>query len=66
MSDQAARTITVEEIAARLRVCQPVVYRMLEDRQIPALRPGRKWLISRARYEQWESSFGAQPEAQIG
>lgn len=53
-----ARTITVEEITHRLRVGEMMVYRMLENRQIPALRPGRNWIISRARYEQWEATFG--------
>lgn len=55
---ESKRTITVSEIAERLGVCELIVYRMLEQRQIPALRPGRKWLISRARYSEWENTFG--------
>ncbi len=59
----SSRTISVSEIAQRLNVCEAIVYRMLEKRQIPALRPGRKWLISRVRYTEWERTFGGQAVA---
>lgn len=63
MSTVEPRTITVEEIARRLDVCEAAVYRLLTQGQIPALRLGRKWLVSRTRYEQWEASFGGQAVA---
>lgn len=54
------KTINAKEIAERLGVSLPTVYMMLEKQVIPALRPGAKrWIISRARYEQWEATFGA-------
>ncbi len=53
-----ARTIGVAEMAQRLNICEPTVYQMLKDGKIPAMRVGKRWLISRTRYEQWEASFG--------
>lgn len=52
------KTIHVREICRRLGVGEIQVYRLLDRGEIPALRPGRKWIISRSRYEQWEATFG--------
>jgi len=54
------RTIQPPEIAERLGLARITIYRMLGDGTIPAIRTpgGGKWIISRARYEKWEASFG--------
>jgi excisionase family DNA binding protein len=51
--------ITVEEIANRLDVGRLAVYAMLEQGIIPGIRFGRRWLITRYAYEQWEKTCGA-------
>ena len=51
-------TIPTKEIARRLGVSLVFVHRMLEQGEIPAIRPCRRWVISRKRYEQWEATFG--------
>jgi len=64
--------ITVQEIAGRLAMGKESVYRLLDRGEIPAIRHGRSWLISRSAYERWEQSFGsrgqgsAEPQAAPG
>ena len=55
---QSAR-ITVEDIARRLDVGRLAVYAMLEQGIIPGIRFGRRWIITRYAYEQWEKTCGA-------
>ena len=55
---QSAR-ITVEDIARRLDVGRLAVYGMLEQGIIPGIRFGRRWIIARYAYEQWEKTCGA-------
>jgi excisionase family DNA binding protein len=61
--------ITVEEIARRLAIGRLAVYALLKQGFIPAIRLGRRWIITRYAYEQWErtcgmpnAGLGAQPE----
>ena len=54
----SAGRITVEEIAVRLAIGKATVYAMLEKRIIPAIRLGRRWLVTRPSYEQWEQRCG--------
>ena len=53
--------MTVEEIARRLDIGRPAVYAMLEQGIIPAIRIGRRWIVTRHAYDQWERTCGMQP-----
>jgi excisionase family DNA binding protein len=65
--------MSVEEIAERLNIGRLAVYRMLERRIIPSIRLGRRWIITRHAYEQWERTCGtrsgtglnSQPEVMV-
>ena len=65
--------ITVEEIARRLNLGRLAVYAMLEQDIIPGIRLGRRWIVTRHAYEQWERTCGmrgqaglaAQPEVMV-
>jgi excisionase family DNA binding protein len=65
--------MTVEEIARRLDIGRLAVYAMLEQGIIPAIRLGRRWIVTRHAYEQWERTCGvrgdtglpAQPEVTV-
>jgi excisionase family DNA binding protein len=46
--------ITVLQIAERLSIGRSAVYTMLEHQIIPAIRLGRRWIITRNAYQQWE------------
>lgn len=50
--------ISVPEIKDRLGIGRQAVYAMLEQRIIPAVRLGRRWIITRYAYEQWERTCG--------
>ena len=50
--------ITVNEIAARLSIGRAAVYKMLEDHIVPGIRLGKRWLVTRHAYEQWERRCG--------
>jgi excisionase family DNA binding protein len=53
--------MTVPEIARRLSIGRLAVYAMLERGTLPAIRLGRRWIITRYAYEQWERTCGMQP-----
>jgi excisionase family DNA binding protein len=65
--------ITVPEIAKQLGIGRLAVYAMLERRIIPGIRLGRRWIVTRYAYEQWERTCGtrsgtglqAQPEVTV-
>ena len=50
--------IAVVEIADRLSIGRMAVYQLLENRIIPAVRLGRRWIVTRYAYEQWEKTCG--------
>lgn len=50
--------IKVREIAQRLEVGPLAVYAMLEQGIIPGVRVGRRWIVTRWAYEQWERNCG--------
>ena len=50
--------MTVEEIATRLDIGRLAVYTMLEQGIIPAIRLGRRWIVTRHAFENWERTCG--------
>lgn len=58
--DVRGAAIQVPEIAQRLGVGRLKVYAMLKANVIPGIRFGRKWIVTRYAYEQWERTCGAQ------
>lgn len=58
-ADQAPSSrISVREIAQRLNIGRLAVYSMLDKGIIPGIRLGRRWIITRHAYEQWERTCG--------
>ena len=53
--------IQVPEIAHRLGIGRLKVYAMLEAGLIPGIHFGRKWIITRFAYENWERTCGVNP-----
>jgi len=56
--------ISVPEIAERLSIGRMAVYQMLERGIIPGIRLGRRWIITRHAYEEWERTCGMQTDPQ--
>ena len=50
--------ISVPEISQRLEIGRLAVYAMLEQGIMPGVRLGRRWIITRHAYEQWERTCG--------
>jgi excisionase family DNA binding protein len=50
--------MTVEEIARRLDIGRLAVYTMLDQGIIPAIRLGRRWIVTRHAFENWERTCG--------
>jgi excisionase family DNA binding protein len=50
--------ISVLEIAKRLKIGRLAVYAMLEQGILPAVRLGRRWIITRRAYLAWEETCG--------
>jgi excisionase family DNA binding protein len=55
---QHGSRMSVPEIARRLDIGRMAVYAMLERGILPAIRLGRRWIITRQAYEQWERTCG--------
>lgn len=53
--------MTVAEIASRLDIGRMAVYEMLDQGILPGIRLGRRWIITRHAYEQWERTCGMLP-----
>jgi excisionase family DNA binding protein len=60
---QSSGRLTVAEIAKRLRIGPLAVYAMLESGALPGLRIGRRWLVTRSAYEEWERTCGSKKPA---
>ncbi|MGH2403180.1 MAG: helix-turn-helix domain-containing protein [bacterium] len=45
--------LTVQEVAAYLRLHAVTVYRMAQNGDLPAFRVGRRWRFKRDQIEQW-------------
>ena len=50
--------MTVDEIARHLDIGRVAVYTMLEQGIIPAIRLGRRWIVTRHAFENWERTCG--------
>ena len=55
--------MTVEEIARHLDIGRLAVYAMLEQRLLPGIRVGRRWIVTRHAFEFWERTCGSTPES---
>ena len=60
----AARSsrMSIPEIARRLEIGRLAVYQMLEEAIMPGIRLGRRWIVTRHAYEQWERTCGMIPD----
>jgi excisionase family DNA binding protein len=50
--------MSIPEIADRLSIGRLAVYAMLEQGIIPAIRLGRRWIVTRYAFEKWERTCG--------
>ncbi len=57
-STSRSSRISADEIARRLEIGRLAVYAMLEQGIVPGIRLGRRWIITRYAYEQWERACG--------
>jgi len=60
-AERLSSRISVPEIARRLDIGRLAVYAMLEEGILPGIRLGRRWIITRHAYEQWERTCGMRP-----
>ena len=58
LAERLSSRMSVEEIARRLDIGRLAVYSMLEQGILPGIRLGRRWIITRRAYEQWERTCG--------
>lgn len=59
--DQRTARISVAEIARRLDVGRLTVYAMLEQGILPGIHLGRRWIVTRHAYMEWERTCGTRP-----
>jgi len=60
LPEQQRSRMSVPEIAGRLNIGRLAVYSMLEQGIMPGIRLGRRWIVTRHAYEQWERTCGMQ------
>ena len=56
--DDMSSRMSIPEIAKRLSVGRIAVYTMLERGIIPAIRLGRRWIVTRHAFKNWERTCG--------
>ena len=56
--------LTVEEIADELRVSIPSVWRWIRDGRLPALKVGRRYLVSRKDYKVFLAAHRKRPPSE--
>jgi excisionase family DNA binding protein len=56
--ESVSTRISIAEIADRLAIGRRSVYALLEQRIIPGIRLGQRWLVTRHAYAQWERTCG--------
>ena len=56
--DDMISRMSIPEIARGLAVGRIAVYTMLEQGIIPAIRLGRRWIVTRHAFENWERTCG--------
>ena len=61
--DEDSGRLSVAEIARRLNIGRLSVYALLEQGILPAIRLGRRWIVTRAAYDAWERTCGLQKRA---
>ena len=54
--------ITIPEIAERLAIGRLAVYSMLDQGIIPAIRLGKRWIVTRHAYDRWERTAGVRSD----
>jgi excisionase family DNA binding protein len=54
----APNRLSIPEIAKHLSIGRLAVYAMLEQGMLPGVRLGRRWIVTRSAYEQWERTCG--------
>lgn len=57
--------MSVEEVARRLDIGRLAVYTMLEQGLLPGIRLGRRWIITRHAYEEWERTCGTRSDRHV-
>jgi excisionase family DNA binding protein len=45
--------LTLEEVAATLRVSKRTIHRMIKQNKLPAFKVGGQWRIAQNRFKQW-------------
>ena len=63
---QLGNRLSVKEIARRLDIGRLAVYAMLEQGLLPGIRIGRRWIVTRLAYEEWERTCGMRPGTGLG
>ncbi len=54
----ARARMTIPEIARRMKIGRLAVYDMLERGILPGIRIGKRWIVTRHAYEEWERTCG--------
>jgi excisionase family DNA binding protein len=57
--------MTPKDVARHLHIGTRAVYGMLARGQLPGLRIGQRWLITRASFERWEKTCGLEPASNM-
>ncbi len=64
MNSQDAQVMTVEEVATYLRVPKSSVYKLAQNRKIPAQKVGKHWRFHRVTIDLWLANSSS-PVAQV-
>ncbi len=60
MSSDRPSRMKIAEICRRLELGEVAVYQMLREGILPAVKLGRRWIVTREAFEEWLRTCGRQ------
>ena len=67
MANDEKRFYTVKEVSGIMGICIATVYEGLRNGEIPVgMKVGRRWLIPRARFDEWWGDHGQLTQPTVG
>lgn len=56
MDDQQQNVLTIDELAAYLKISKSTLYKLAQERKVPGQKVGRHWRFHRTVIDQWLAS----------
>ena len=63
MPDEANEVLTIDELAAYLKIAKSTLYKLAQDGKLPGQKVGKHWRFRKATIDQWLSENEGREQA---